>query len=113
MVNHVDIKGMQPQYLRFATEVRTCIMAVSCSNYTFPKQCTLPELIEGMRASKPAPLLVNYGYYNVLGLPKLITTGVRDLQEHVFRTIYEEALKLEQHEIRLQVFRMILSGVAR
>lgn len=39
--------------------------------------------------------------------------GIKGIQEHVFKTIYEEALKNEELNVRLQVFKMILSGVAR
>ena len=40
------------------------------------------------------------------------SSGIKDLQEHVFTNIYEEALKNEK-QISLHVFRMILSGVPR
>ena len=40
-------------------------------------------------------------------------TGIKELQDHVYKNIYESALKSEKAEIRLQVFKMILSGVPR
>ena len=40
-------------------------------------------------------------------------TGIKELQDHVYKNIYESALRSEKAEIRLQVFKMILSGVPR
>ena len=40
-------------------------------------------------------------------------SGIRDLQDHVYATVYMEALKNEEHKVSLQVFRMILCGIAR
>ena len=39
--------------------------------------------------------------------------GVKELQEFVFTNVYEEALKNEQYEVSLHVFKMILCGVPR
>ena len=40
-------------------------------------------------------------------------SGIRDLQDHVYATVYMEALKNEEHKVSLQVFRMILCGIPR
>ena len=42
-----------------------------------------------------------------------IQTGIKDLQEYVYMNVYEKALQNEKTEVRLQVFKMILSGVPR
>ena len=39
--------------------------------------------------------------------------GVKDLQDYVFTNVYQAALKNEQHQISMQVFRMILCGIPR
>ena len=38
---------------------------------------------------------------------------MKDLQDYIFTNIYQESLKNEQHQISLQVFRMIMCGVPR
>ena len=43
----------------------------------------------------------------------IIQTGIKDLQEYVYMNVYEKALQNEKTEVRLQVFKMILSGVPR
>ena len=40
-------------------------------------------------------------------------TGIKELQDHVYKNVYESALRSEKAEVRLQVFKMILSGVPR
>ena len=40
-------------------------------------------------------------------------TGIKELQDHVYKNVYESALRSEKAEIRLQAFKMILSGVPR
>ena len=40
-------------------------------------------------------------------------TGIKDLQDYVFKNVYEEALRSDNIEVRLQAFKMILSGVPR
>ena len=40
-------------------------------------------------------------------------TGIKELQDHVYKNVYENALRSERAEVRLQVFKMILSGVPR
>ena len=38
-------------------------------------------------------------------------TGIKDLQDYVFTNVYQEALRNEQHQISMQVFRMILFNI--
>ena len=38
---------------------------------------------------------------------------MKDLQDFIFTNVYQESLKNEQHQISLQVFRMIMCGVPR
>ena len=38
---------------------------------------------------------------------------MKDLQDYIFTNVYQESLKNEQHQISLQVFRMLLCGVPR
>ena len=38
---------------------------------------------------------------------------MKQLQDYVFTNVYQEALKNEQHQIDMQVFRMILCGIPR
>ena len=44
---------------------------------------------------------------------QFVLTGIKDLQDYVFKNVYEEALKSDNIEVRLQAFKMILSGVPR
>ena len=39
--------------------------------------------------------------------------GVKNLQDYVYKNVYEKALRDEKIEVRLQAFKMILSGVPR
>ena len=39
--------------------------------------------------------------------------GINDLQNYIFMNIYQEALRDEQHQVSMQVFRMILCGIPR
>ena len=39
--------------------------------------------------------------------------GIRELQDYVYKNVYESALRSEKVEVRLQAFKMILSGVPR
>ena len=39
--------------------------------------------------------------------------GIKELQDHVYKNVYESTLRNEKAEVRLQVFKMILSGVPR
>ena len=43
----------------------------------------------------------------------ICTIGIKELQDHVYKNVYESALRNEKAEVRLQVFKMILSGVPR
>ena len=38
---------------------------------------------------------------------------MKDLQDYIFTNVYQESLKNEQHQIDLQVFRMLMCGVPR
>ena len=42
---------------------------------------------------------------------QFVLTGIKDLQDYVFKNVYEEALRSDNIEVRLQAFKMILSGV--
>ena len=44
---------------------------------------------------------------------QFVLTGIKDLQDYVFKNVYEEALRSDNIEVRLQAFKMILSGVPR
>ena len=44
---------------------------------------------------------------------QFVLTGIKDLQDYVYKNVYEEALRNDKIEVRLQAFKMILSGVPR